>query len=98
MLASRARSFSLSIDGVSAADSSGKARRVAIYTLSATGNTVVNDIHASFTLKDGKIATHADSLKLRLWTASSHLSILRSQNALSLHRNPRRVSTECKQV
>jgi len=71
MLASRAKNFSLTFDGVSADDKTGKAHWVATYTFSATGNTVVNDIQAAFTFRDGKIATHADSFNLWRWASQA---------------------------
>ncbi|MBV8666594.1 MAG: nuclear transport factor 2 family protein [Burkholderiaceae bacterium] len=67
MLAARARDFSLKFDDVSADDHSGSAHWVATYTFSQTGNTVVNDIQASFEFKDGKIVRHVDHFDLWRW-------------------------------
>ncbi len=67
MLASRAKDFSLTFDGVEADEQTGKAHWVATYIFSQTGNTVVNDIHASFIFRDGKIVRHIDSFDLWRW-------------------------------
>jgi ketosteroid isomerase-like protein len=67
MLTARAQNFSLVFDGVEADDSHGKAHWVATYTFTQTGNTVVNDIHASFTFRDGKIVRHVDRFDLWKW-------------------------------
>ena len=67
MLSSKAQNFSLVFDGVDADDRQGKAHWVATYTFSQTGNTVVNDIHASFEFRDGKIVRHTDRFDLWKW-------------------------------
>lgn len=67
MLSSKAQNFSLMFDGVDADDRQGKAHWVATYTFSQTGNTVVNDIHASFEFRDGKIVRHTDRFDLWKW-------------------------------
>ncbi|HEX5277124.1 MAG TPA: nuclear transport factor 2 family protein [Fluviicoccus sp.] len=71
MLASRAKDFSLTFDDVRADDNTGEAHWVATYTFSQTGNTVVNDIRASFTFKDGKIITHTDRFHLWRWAGQA---------------------------
>jgi len=68
MLANRAKDFSLKFDGISADDKTGKAHWVATYLFSATGRMVVNDIHASFEFKDGKIIRHIDTFDLWRWS------------------------------
>ncbi|MBV8636187.1 MAG: nuclear transport factor 2 family protein [Burkholderiaceae bacterium] len=68
MLASRAKDFSLVFDGVEADEQTGKAHWVATYLFSQTGNTVVNDIHASFIFRDGKIVRHIDNFDLWRWS------------------------------
>ena len=70
MLTSRAQNFSLVFDGIEADDTQGKAHWVA-YLFSQTGNTVVNDIQARFTFKDGKIVTHTDSFDLWKWSGQA---------------------------
>ncbi len=67
MLCTRAKDFSLTFDGVVADEHSGKARWVATYLFSQTGNTVVNHIEASFVFRDGKIAEHRDRFDLWRW-------------------------------
>lgn len=71
MLAARAKDFSLTFDDVRADDKTGEAHWVATYTFSQTGNTVVNDIRASFTFKDGKILTHTDRFHLWRWAGQA---------------------------
>lgn len=71
MLTSRAQNFSLVFDGIEADDTQGKAHWVATYLFSQTGNTVVNDIQARFTFKDGKIVTHTDSFDLWKWSGQA---------------------------
>jgi ketosteroid isomerase-like protein len=71
MLTSRAQNFSLVFDGIEADDNQGKAHWVATYLFSQTGNTVVNDIQARFTFKDGKIVTHTDSFDLWKWSGQA---------------------------
>ena len=68
MLTSKAQNFSLTFDGIRANDQSGQAHWIATYTFSQTGRTVVNDIHASFIFKDGKIVRHQDHFNLWKWT------------------------------
>lgn len=68
MLASRAQNFSLQFDSVSADEQSGRAHWVATYLFSATGRIVVNDIHAEFVFKDGKIIRHRDRFSLWKWS------------------------------
>lgn len=67
MLCSKAQDFSLSFDDVTADDHSGRARWVATYTFSQTGNTVVNHIEASFRFRDGQIIEHRDHFDLWKW-------------------------------
>ena len=67
MLTSKAQNFSLTFDSIRANDQSGQAHWVATYTFSQTGRTVVNDIHASFIFKDGKIVRHQDHFNLWTW-------------------------------
>jgi hypothetical protein len=44
---------------------------VATYTFSQTGNTVVNDIRARFTFRDGKIVSHTDTFDLWRWSSQA---------------------------
>lgn len=68
MLTRRAKDFSLTFDGVRADERSGGAHWVATYLFSQTGRTVVNDIHARFVFRDGKICEHHDSFNLWRWS------------------------------
>ena len=67
MLCTRAKDFSLTFDGVAADEYSGKARWIATYVFSQTGNTVVNHIEADFRFRDGKIVEHHDHFDLWRW-------------------------------
>ena len=67
MLCTRAKNFSLTFDGVAADEYSGKARWIATYVFSQTGNTVVNHIEADFRFRDGKIVEHNDHFDLWRW-------------------------------
>lgn len=67
MLAARAQGFSLTFDGVQADDHQGRARWVATYLFSQTGNTVVNHIEARFVFRDGRVTEHRDSFDLWRW-------------------------------
>jgi len=67
MLAKRAQKFSLNFDQVEADDQKGHVHWVARYTFAQTGKTVVNDIHATFEFRDGKIARHTDRFDLWRW-------------------------------
>lgn len=68
MLTGRAADLEIRFDGVEADDTTGSAHWVATYTFSATKRHVVNDIHASFTFRDGQIATHTDRFDLWKWS------------------------------
>ena len=71
MLTAKAKNFSLVFDGIKADEQSGEAHWVATYTFSQTGNTVVNDIRARFTFRDGKIVSHTDSFDLWRWSSQA---------------------------
>ena len=68
MLTTRAKDFSLTFDSVQADERAGSAHWVATYLFSQTGNTVVNDIHARFVFRDGKICEHHDAFSLWRWS------------------------------
>lgn len=67
MLTSKAQDFSLVFDGIRADDQKGEAHWVATYTFSQTGRIVVNDIHASFVFRNGRIIRHRDHFSLWKW-------------------------------
>lgn len=71
MLCARAKDFSLTFDGVEADDHQGRARWIATYVFSQTGNTVVNHIEARFMLRDGKIIEHRDHFDLWRWASQA---------------------------
>ncbi len=68
MLLSRSVDLNLVFDGVEADEQQGKAHWVATYTFSQTGRKVVNDIHARFVFRNGKIVTHTDQFNLWKWS------------------------------
>lgn len=68
MLTSRAKNFSLTFDSVSANQDGGNAHWVARYLFTQTWRTVVNDIQASFVIRDGLICQHDDSFDLWRWS------------------------------
>ena len=67
MLCSKAQDFSLVFDDVVADENEGRAHWVATYTFSQTGRRVVNDIHARFRFKNGKIIWHQDNFDFWRW-------------------------------
>ena len=71
MLCAKAQGFSLTFDGVAADDFSGRARWIATYTFSQTGNQVINHIEANFRFRDGKICEHRDHFDLWRWAAQA---------------------------
>jgi ketosteroid isomerase-like protein len=68
MLVARAQDFSLTFDAVNANDQTGSAHWEARYLFSQTGRSVVNQIQARFTFRDGRIAVHHDTFDLWRWS------------------------------
>lgn len=68
MLCAQGKDLTLRFDGVEADDQRGRAHWVATYTFSSTGRRVVNDIHAEFELRDGKIVRHVDTFDFWRWS------------------------------
>jgi ketosteroid isomerase-like protein len=68
MLTARAQDFSLVFDSIEANDVEGSAHWVASYSFSQTGRFIVNDIHAKFEFRDGKICRHRDQFDLWKWS------------------------------
>ena len=68
MLCLNARNFSLAFSDVQADEKTGQSRWIATYTFSKTGRSVVNQINAAFTFKDGLILTHTDTFDLWKWS------------------------------
>ncbi|MBE2249219.1 MAG: nuclear transport factor 2 family protein [Myxococcus sp.] len=67
MLCESARDLRIEASEVEADDTQARARWVAHYTFSATGRPVVNDIRASFRLRDGRIVEHRDVFDFARW-------------------------------
>ena len=67
MLTAKAQDFSLVFDGIRADDHKGEAHWVATYTFSQTGRVIVNDIHATFSFRNGRIVRHQDHFNLWKW-------------------------------
>lgn len=68
MLTARAQDFSLVFDSIEANDLEGSAHWIASYSFSQTGRSIVNDIHAKFEFRDGKIFRHRDHFDLWKWS------------------------------
>lgn len=68
MLCQRAADLRIIYSNVSGDGNSGAAHWEAWYTYSATGRPVHNVIEATFTFRDGLIATHRDHFDLFRWT------------------------------
>ena len=66
MLCSRAEDLRVELPEHEANGDRGTAHWIATYTF-RTGNPVVNDIHASFRFRDGKILDHEDSFSFHKW-------------------------------
>lgn len=67
MLVGRGKDLRLEFRDIQADDRGGSAHWEAWYTFSATGRQVHNVIEASFTFRDGLIATHTDRFDLYRW-------------------------------
>lgn len=68
MLCQRATDLRIICGDISADGNNGTAHWEAWYTYSATGRPVHNVIEATFTFRDGLIATHRDQFDLYRWT------------------------------
>ena len=66
MLCSRAEDLKVELPEHEANGDAGTAHWIATYTF-RTGNHVVNDIHARFRFRDGKIVDHQDSFSFHKW-------------------------------
>lgn len=66
MLCSRAQDLKVELPEHEANGEAGTAHWIATYTF-RTGNHVVNDIHARFRFRDGKIVDHEDSFSFHKW-------------------------------
>lgn len=68
MLCARAKQFSLTYEVLEANEQQGRARWVATYLFSQTGNMVENHIEAHFRFAGGKIVEHRDHFDLWRWS------------------------------
>src|SRR5688572_21453797 len=66
MLCSRAEDLKVELPEHEANGDAGTAHWIATYTF-RTGNHVVNDIHARFRFRDGRIVDHEDSFSFHKW-------------------------------
>lgn len=69
MLCSSARDLNVSTRDIQADDATGQAHWDAAYTFSKTGRSVLNQIDARFTFKDGLILAHQDTFDLWAWAS-----------------------------
>src|SRR5689334_21626926 len=67
MLASRAKDFSLVVDGIEHEGEVARVRWTAHYTFSATGRAVVNRVSLTISVRDGLIVEQRDAFDFRKW-------------------------------
>lgn len=67
MLLTRSKDIRIEFADISANENTGTAHWDAYYTFSATGNSVINKIDASFEFENGKIVKHTDSFSFYSW-------------------------------
>ena len=68
MLIGRAPDLKVELAEHEADDAQGSARWIAHYTFSSTGRPVVNEVHATFKFRDGRIAEHSDRFSFWRWS------------------------------
>lgn len=68
MLTERADDLVIELAEHDASEAAGTAHWIATYTFTQTGRKVVNDVHAHFRLKDGKIVEHMDDFSFYKWS------------------------------
>lgn len=68
MLCARGKDLEITFRDVKASNGEGSAHWEATYTFGPTGRKVHNVVEATFTFKDGKIATHVDRFDLWRWS------------------------------
>lgn len=68
MLCNRGTDLTVTASEITADDDTGAACWVAAYTFSQTGRRVRNDVRATFTFRDGLIATHRDAFSFWRWS------------------------------
>jgi hypothetical protein len=69
MLCAGGKDLTVTFSGIRADDATGSATWEATYTFSATGRPVHNEVTATFTFRDGLIASHRDSFSAWRWMA-----------------------------
>jgi ketosteroid isomerase-like protein len=67
MLTGRAEDLSVELADHAAEGDSGTAHWIARYTFTRTGRPVVNEVHARFRFREGRIAEHDDSFAFWRW-------------------------------
>lgn len=67
MLVTRGKDLELEFRNVSGNDHLGSAEWKATYTFTGTGRKVVNHIHATFEIENGKIVSHIDRFSFAKW-------------------------------
>lgn len=67
MLCKTGKELKLTFGNVSETARGGTAEWTASYLFSRTGKTVVNNVHASFLIENGKIIKHTDTFDFYLW-------------------------------
>ena len=67
MLLTKSKDIRIEFSRISANDHIGSAHWDAYYTFSATGNSVVNRVDATFEFENGKIVKHTDSFSFYSW-------------------------------
>ncbi len=71
MLCGNMRDFSLTYEIADASDTTVHGNAVATYLYSATGNTVRNVMHGTFTIRDGAIVRQEDAFDIWKWSAQA---------------------------
>lgn len=71
MLANAGNDMALTFSNVKADETTGSADWTATYTFSLTGRKVVNNVHAGFKFKDGKIYRHTDTFNFWKWSSQA---------------------------
>lgn len=67
MLITKGKDLELKYEILETTKNGGKARWIAKYTFSKTKNLVINEINASFVMKNGKIIEHTDRFDFYKW-------------------------------
>jgi len=61
----------ISVDNITADDTTGSADWIAEYTFSLTGKAVINKVHADFIFSNGKIVEHTDHFSFWKWASQA---------------------------